>query len=70
MAQIVLKVFVRRVTGRVRYYPTGENAAHVFALIKKKTLSELELESLKALGVLITTVQEDLRPKKRWKLWG
>jgi hypothetical protein len=69
MEKVVVKVFVRRVTGRVRYYPTGENAQHVFRLIKKKTLSELELEALKALGVEIQTVQEDVKKSGKWRFW-
>lgn len=51
-----VQVKVKSVTGRVRYYPVGENAKHVFALIKKKTLSELELEALKGLGCRIEKV--------------
>ncbi len=48
-----VQVKTKAVTGRVRYYPVGESAQHVFALIKKKTLSELELEALNALGCTI-----------------
>jgi hypothetical protein len=48
-----VQVKVKSVTGRVRYYPVGENAKHVLELTKKKTLSELELEALKALGCTI-----------------
>lgn len=51
MANVQVKT--KSVTGRIRYYPVGENATHVFALIKKKTLSELEIEALKALGCTI-----------------
>ena len=50
---------VRAVTGRVRYYPIGENAVHVLQLTGKKTLSELEVEALKALGCKV----EFVRPK-------
>jgi hypothetical protein len=52
----VVQVKTKSVTGRVRYYPVGESAPHVLALIKKKTLSELELEALKALGCTIERV--------------
>jgi hypothetical protein len=52
----VVQVKTKAVTGRMRYYPVGENAKHVFALIKKKTLSENELEALKALGCTIERV--------------
>ena len=51
---------VKAVTGRIRYYPVGENAGHVFQLIKKKTLSELDVEALKALGCEIERI-----PKKQ-----
>ena len=50
---------VRSVTGRIRYYPIGENAKPVFDLIKKKTLSELEVEALKALGCEIERIRRD-----------
>ena len=50
---------VKAVTGRVRYYPVGENARHVLTLIKKKTLSELEVEALKALGCEIERIKKD-----------
>ena len=50
---------VRAVTGRVRYYPIGDNAKHVFDLIKKKTLSELEVEALRALGCEIERIKKD-----------
>ncbi len=59
MEPVVLKVIVRNVTGRVRYYPTGENSQPVFELIRKKTLSELELEALKTLGVRIERLQDN-----------
>ena len=49
---------VKSVTGRIRYYPVGENAKHVFTLIKKKTLSELEVEALKALGCEIERIKK------------
>ena len=52
----VVQVRTKAVTGRVRYYPVGENARHVLTLIKKKTLSELELDALKALGCTIERV--------------
>lgn len=48
----------KAVTGRIRYYPVGENAKHVFQLIKKKTLSELDVEALKALGCEIERITE------------
>lgn len=51
-----VQVQVKAVTGRVRYYPVGENAPHVLALTKKKTLSEIELEALKKLGCTIEKV--------------
>lgn len=47
---VKITVVIKAVTGRVRYYPVGENARHVLQLIKKKTLSELELDALRALG--------------------
>lgn len=49
----------RSVKGRVFYYPVGENAKHVLTLIRKKTLSELELDALKALGCEIERVPLD-----------
>ena len=49
---------VKAVTGRMRYYPIGENARYVFVLIKKKTLSELEVEALKALGCEIERIKK------------
>jgi hypothetical protein len=55
---VVVQVKVRSVTGRVRYYPVGEQAKHVLALTKKKTLSELEIEALKALGCQIQRVPD------------
>lgn len=54
-----VKLEVKAVTGRIRYYPVGENAKHVLQLTKKKTLSELDVEALKALGCEI-----ELAPKK------
>jgi hypothetical protein len=39
-----IQLKVKAVTGRVRYYPIGENARHVLQLTKKKTLSELDVE--------------------------
>jgi hypothetical protein len=52
--KVVLEV--RAVTGRVRYYPVGEAAPHVLALTRKKTLSEIEVEALKALGCEIEKI--------------
>ncbi len=52
----VVQVKTKAVTGRVRYYPVGNNAPHVLQLTKKKTLSELDLEALKALGCTIEKV--------------
>jgi hypothetical protein len=45
-----IQLRVKAVTGRVRYYPIGDNSAHVLQLTKKKTLSELDVDALKALG--------------------
>jgi hypothetical protein len=56
-AKVTLEV--KSVTGRVRYYSVGENAKHVLTLIKKKTLSELEVEALKALGCEIERIPKD-----------
>jgi len=56
---VIIQVKVKAVTGRVRYYPTGENAKHVLQLTKKKTLSELDLEALKGLDCQIERIQED-----------
>lgn len=56
-AKVTLEV--KAVTGRVRYYPVGENAKHVLTLIKKKTLSEIEVEALKALGCEIERIPQD-----------
>lgn len=56
-AKVTLEV--KAVTGRVRYYPVGENAKHVLILIKKKTLSEIEVEALKALGCEIERIPQD-----------
>lgn len=47
---------IKSVTGRIRYYPIGENAKHVLQLTKKKTLSELDVEALKALGCEIERI--------------
>jgi hypothetical protein len=47
-AKITLQV--KSVTGRRRYYPVGEMGKHVLVLTGKKTLSEIEVEALKALG--------------------
>ncbi len=52
----VVQVKTKAVTGRIRYYPVGPSAAHVIQLTKKKTLSELDLEALKALGCSIDRV--------------
>lgn len=51
-----VKLEVKSVTGRVRYYPVGENAKHVLQLTKKKTLSEHDVEALKALGCEIERI--------------
>ena len=53
-AKVTLEV--KSVTGRVRYYPVGENANYVLQLTKKKTLSELDVEALKALGCEIERI--------------
>ena len=53
---VVVQVKVKAVTGRVRYYPVGEAGQHVLQLTKKKTLSELDLEALKALGCKIEKI--------------
>lgn len=58
--KVVLEV--RAVTGRIRYYPVGDNAKHVLQLTGKKTLSELELEALKALGCEIALVKPARKP--------
>ena len=50
---------MKAVTGRVRYYPIGDNAKHVLQLTKKKTLSELDVEALKALGCEIERIKGD-----------
>lgn len=55
MTKVTLEV--RSVTGRVRYYPTGEMGKHVLTLTGKKTLSELEVDALKALGVKLEFVK-------------
>lgn len=57
MAKIQVKP--RTLNGRVYYYPVGESAKHVLLLIKKKTLSELELDALRALGCAIEKVPLD-----------
>lgn len=54
-----IQVKTKAVTGRVRYYPVGENGKHVRQLTKKKTLSELDIEALKALGCHIEKVPGD-----------
>ena len=56
---VVIQVKVKSVTGRVRYYPLGKNGEHVRQLTKKKTLSELDLEALKALGCKIEQVARE-----------
>ena len=58
-AKVTLEV--RSVTGRIRYYPVGENSQHVLQLTGKKTLSELDVEALKALGCEI----ERVKPKDK-----
>lgn len=52
----VIQVQTKSVSGRIRYYPVGEMAPHVLQLTKKKTLSEVDLEALKALGHRIERV--------------
>jgi len=52
----IVQVRVKAITGRIRYYPVGENAKFVVALTKKKTLSEWEIEALKGLGCQIEKV--------------
>lgn len=54
-----VQVKPRTVKGRVLYYPVGQCAQHILALTRKKTLSELELEALKALGCTIEKVPLD-----------
>jgi hypothetical protein len=67
---VKVQLKVKSVTGRIRYYPTGEMAPHVLQLTKKKTLSELDVEALKALGCEIEKIIEDQPAKKRrWGLW-
>ena len=56
-AKVTLEV--KAVTGRIRYYPIGEHAKHVLQLTKKKTLSEQDVEALKALGCEIERVKKD-----------
>lgn len=58
-----IQVKVKSVTGRVRYYPTGELGPYVCQLTKKKTLSELDLDALKRLGCEI----EKIDPRKEIK---
>lgn len=55
MTKVTLEV--RSVTGRRRYYPVGEMGQHVVTLTGKKTLSELEVEALKALGIKLEFVE-------------
>lgn len=52
---------VKSVTGRRRYYPVGDMGKQVLILTGKKTLSELEVEALKALGCELVFVDA---PKK------
>lgn len=59
-----ITLVTKAVTGRVRYYPVGENAVHVLQLTKKKTLSELDVEALKALGCEIERIKEEDAPKE------
>lgn len=47
---------VKSVTGRRRYYPVGDMGKQVVTLTGKKTISELEVEALKALGVELVFV--------------
>lgn len=58
-----VQVKTKAVSGRVRYYPVGPNAGHVTQLTKKKTLSELDLEALKALGCTIERVAGEPDPE-------
>lgn len=51
-----VQVKVKSVTGRVRYYPIGDSAKAVLPFTRKKTLSELKIEALKALGCTIERV--------------
>lgn len=53
---------VKSVTGRRRYYPVGEMGKQVLILTGKKTLSELEIEALKALGCELVLVDA---PRKK-----
>lgn len=53
---VKVMVQVKSVTGRRRYYPVGEMGKHVLILTGKKTLSELEVEALKALGLELVFV--------------
>jgi hypothetical protein len=64
-----IQLKVKAVTGRVRYYPMGENAKHVFQLTKKKTLSELDVEALKALGCEIEKNFEDKTKESKRSWW-
>lgn len=57
--RVIIQLKVKSVTGRIRYYPIGENARYVVQLTKKKTLSELDVEALKALGCEIKRIVED-----------
>ena len=54
-----IQVKARSVKGRIFYYPVGDSAKHVLVLIKKKTLSELEMDALKALGCTVEKVPLD-----------
>jgi hypothetical protein len=63
---VKIQLKVESVTGRIRYYPVGENGKHVLQLTKKKTLSELDLEALKSLGCEIEKLLEN-KPLKKLK---
>lgn len=42
--------------GRIYYYPIGKTKNDVLRLIRKKTLSELEIECFRALGCTVEVV--------------
>ncbi|MEZ4751543.1 MAG: hypothetical protein R3B54_13270 [Bdellovibrionota bacterium] len=53
-----IQLKVKSVTGRVRYYPIGRLGELVKQLTKKKTLSELEVEALRGLGLRLELIRE------------
>ena len=57
--QPIVRLEMKSVTGRVRYYPVGDAGELVKTLIKKKTLSELEVDALKRLGVKLEIIRAD-----------